>query len=152
MLLFCFVCYVTKIDVDETDKTDNSLYLSRFRHRRVTVIWNVSKWTNFLKIRGLFDNSAEWHRRRQSFCLKFRMCNQLSDWLRHHWIHFNLQLWWQRNIVESAGTLARPCWQHISSHQIFFSKSFSIFLFIFTKHMHTCYMTLSKLIFINSRG
>ena len=23
MFLFCFVCYVTKIDVDETDKTDN---------------------------------------------------------------------------------------------------------------------------------
>ena len=28
MFLFCFVCYVTKIDVDETDKRDNSLFVT----------------------------------------------------------------------------------------------------------------------------
>ena len=51
MLLFCFVYYVTKIDVDETDKTDNSLF--------VTVSSQTSNChLKYFKVNKLFKNTS----------------------------------------------------------------------------------------------
>ena len=51
MFLFCFVCYVTKIDVDVTDKTDNNLSVMDSSQTSYCHL-------KYFKVNKLFENSS----------------------------------------------------------------------------------------------